>query len=101
MASCRALWNTICALEVDDVQQISHDDKMAVLTAYYTNILGGEVAMTWSYDLDQLYVGAQHADPTLLIAPFSEQEVLRAVRAMSMDSAPDPNGIGPGFYSVA
>ena len=74
---------------------------MAMLTAYYTSILGGEVATTWSYDLDQLYVGAQRADLTPLIAPFLEQEALRVVRATSVDSAPGPDGIGPGFYSAA
>ena len=83
------------------MQRISHDDKMATLTAYYTNILGGEVDTTWSYDLDQLYAGAQSADPMPLIAPFSEQEALRAVRAMAVDNAPDPDGIGPRFYSAA
>ena len=59
------------------------------------------MATTWSYDLDQLYAGAQRANPTPLIAPFSEQEAFKAVRAMSVDSAPGPDGIGPGFYSVA
>jgi hypothetical protein len=66
-----------------------------------TSILGGEVATTWSYDLDQLYAGAQRADPTPLIAPFSEQEALRAVHAMSMDSTPGLDGIGLGLYSAA
>ena len=50
--SYRARRNAIRALEMDGAQLISHDDKMVALTAYYTNILGGEVAMTWSYDLD-------------------------------------------------
>jgi hypothetical protein len=39
---------------VDGVQLVSHDAKMAALTAYNISILGGEVAMTWSYNLDQL-----------------------------------------------
>ena len=93
--------NTIRALEVDDVQLISHDDKMVALTAYYTIILGSEVATTWSYDLEQLYTSAQRAEPAPFIALFSEQEALRAVRAVAVDNAPDPDGIGPRFYSAA
>lgn len=43
----------------DDIQGtttlVAHDDKMAVLTAYYNNILGRAVATSWGFDLRCLY----------------------------------------------
>ena len=77
-ASCRARRNTIRALEVNGVSLIAHDDKVSALTAYYTGILGGEA-----------------------VAPFTENDALRALRAMSSDSAPGPDGVGSGFYKAA
>lgn len=86
---------------MDRERLISHDAKVAALTACYTTILGGEVATTWSFNIEPLYEGAPRADLVPLVAPFTEQEACTAVRAMSLDSTPRPNGIGPGFYAAA
>jgi hypothetical protein len=100
-ASFRGRWNTIRTLDVDGVQLLAHDAKMAALTAHYTNILGGEAPVTWSFDVAELYRGAQRVDPVSLVAPFNAQEALAAVQAMAADSAPGPDGVGLGFYAAA
>ena len=45
-ASARLRHNGIRTLEVDGTPIVAHDNKVAALTAYYTNILGGESAPT-------------------------------------------------------
>lgn len=93
-ASCRAHRNTILDLEVDGALLLSHDAKVATLTAYYTGIVGGEAATTWGFDVDALYANAAHADPLPLIAAFSEQEAWAAIRAMDADSGRAPTASG-------
>lgn len=100
-ASGRACRNTIRMLEVDGQLLVTHDDKVATPTAYYTGILGGETATVWQFDLAHLYEGGEQADLEPLLAPFSEDEAWHAVTAMSVDSASGPDGVGPGFYTVA
>lgn len=79
----------------------AHDAKMSAITAHYTSILGCSDDTTWAFDLAQLYDGMPKADGGALIAPFDAVETWRAVRAMKADSAPGPDGIGPGFYRAA
>lgn len=100
-ASGRARRNAIRSIEVDGVLLVAHQDKVTTPTAYYTDILGGEVDTQRHFDIDELYNGAEREDPTPLLAPFSEAEAKRAVCAMSADSAPGPDGVGPSFYSAA
>lgn len=88
-------------LDVDGMQLVSHSDKTVALTAYYTNILGGEVRPTWDFDINLFYADAPCADPDPLVAPFTAEEARRAVRSMAPDSAPGPDGVGPNFYSAA
>jgi len=74
---------------------------VTTLTAYYSDILGGEVATTWGFDINQIYDGREHVDQGPLLAPFTEVEARCAVRAMCAYSAPGPNGVGPGLYATA
>ena len=82
------------------MQLFAHADKVAALTAYYTSILGTETATSWPVSINALYEGVAGVDPAPLVAPFSEKEAHAAVRAMAADSAPGPDGIGPGFYKA-
>jgi hypothetical protein len=70
-ASFWARRNANRTLNVDGMQLLAHDAKMAALTAHYTNILGGEAPVTWTFDVAELYRGAQRADPVPLVAPFT------------------------------
>ena len=72
---------------------------MTALTVYYSTILGSEVDTSWEFDLDHLYDGHQRAEQGPLLAPFLDEEAWSAVRAMCADSAPGPDGVGPGFYA--
>lgn len=99
-ASGRARRNAIRTLKVDGELLISHDSKVAALTAYYTTILGGEVATRGTFDVDALYNDAARVEG-VLTAPFKELEARTAVRTMASDSAPGPDGISPGFNKTA
>lgn len=77
---------------------IAHADK--VLTAYYFDILGGEAATTWNFDINDIYDNTERVVATPLLAPFSDGEARAAVHAMSPHSALGPNGIGPAFYNA-
>lgn len=86
---------------MDGAQLVSHDYKTVALTTYYTRILGGETPTSWSFDVDELYENTPKAVAEQLVAPFTEVEAKRAVRAMEPESAPRPDGVGPGFYTTA
>lgn len=36
-----------------------------------------------------------------LVQPFSEQEIFQAIKHMDKNSAPGPDGFGPGFFQAA
>lgn len=55
---------------------------------------------SWNFDLDRLYNGHAHASAAPLIAPFTAKEADQAIVAMNKDSAPGPDGVGPGFYAT-
>lgn len=99
--SARNRRNAIRGLDVDGMLIVSHEAKVAALTAYYSGILGGEATTRWDYDLDRLYIDCARAEAEPLIAPFTEWEARAVVRAMAADSALGPDGFGPGFYAVA
>jgi hypothetical protein len=88
-------------LEVDGVTVTAHDAKVTALTAYYTDILGGESVASWNFDLDRLYSSHERVDVAPLIAPFKADEAHQAVHAMCADNAPGPDGVSPGFCAAA
>lgn len=100
-ASCRSRRNAIRALQIDGATLVAHDDKVTALTTYYSTIIGGEVDISWEFDLHHLYNGHQRAEQGPLLVPFTDEEARSAARAMCADSAPGPDGVGPGFYAAA
>jgi hypothetical protein len=56
-AAMRARHSQIHHLEINGVTLITHGDKMAALTNYYTSILGRVVTASWGLDLQALYAG--------------------------------------------
>lgn len=91
--------NSIRVVEVDGVHITNHEGKTAALTNYFKSIIGQRGNSTWSFDVSNLFLHCP--SPASLSAPFTEQEVLQALRSMNRDSAPGPNGFGPGFYRAA
>jgi len=87
-------------LEINGATLITHSDKTAALTDYYTTILGRVTVRSWGFDLQVLYSHADQAEEAPLIAPFSEGEAKQAIRNMNSASAPGPDGLGPSFYAA-
>jgi hypothetical protein len=100
-ASARSRWNAIRVLEVDGTSLITHDDKMTALTAYYSDILGSEVATTWGININHIYDGRERVDQGPLPAPITGVEARCAIRAMCTYNMPGPDGVGLGLYTTA
>jgi hypothetical protein len=100
-ASLRLRRNKIPVIELDGTRYTSHAAKTAVLTLHYTNLLGTADLTSWDFDVDRLYASRPKAQEGPLIAPFTEAEAMHTVNAMNANSAPGPDGLGPGFYKAA
>lgn len=73
----------------------------AIMHDSFASILGDSSSTNWSFSLNDLYRDDLGWDPNPLIVPFSEAETYTALRQMDRNSAPDPDGFGPGFYQAA
>lgn len=93
--------NRIQLLEVDGVELFAHEDKVAVITAYYTGILGHQAATSWAFSLEEIYADRAKAEAEALTAPFTDAKAWAAVKSMNSNSAPGLDGIGPSFYKAA
>ena len=80
---------------------VSHAAKSAALTAHFSSLLGEADSVTWDFDVASLYSQRQQVQAAPLVAPFAGDEALNAVSSMNANSAPGPDGIGPGFYKAA
>jgi hypothetical protein len=87
-ASACSRRNAIRVLEVDGASLIFHDDKVTALTAYYSDILGSEVATTWGFDINHIYHGRERVDQGPLPAPFTEVEAALAQVSMPRHGQP-------------
>ena len=74
--------------------------KVVALTSYYKGIMGEPGSSSFSFDLEEIYLGRTLAS-TGLAADFADTEALHAVRSMNGCSAPGPDGFGPSFYAAA
>ncbi|CAN6206060.1 unnamed protein product [Urochloa humidicola] len=99
-ASAHLRRNAISMLEVDGVQVASHEAKTRVLTQHLSDLLGARDTTT-TLDVHSLYAGSARVNLRGLVAPFTVQEALAAVRGMNHNSSPGPDGFGPGFYKAA
>jgi hypothetical protein len=86
-------------IQVDGVQIINHDGKIAALTDYFKSIIGVP-GSSQPLDFLPLYSGC-YRPAASITDQFSESEAKAAMLSMNMNSAPGPNGFGPLFYKVA
>lgn len=94
-ASQRLRRNQIRVLEIDGVAVAAHDAKTQALTAHLRGLLQEATPTPAVVELsDVLRHGAMVANPEVIVAPFTEDEV----RAMNRNSSPGPDGFGPNFY---
>jgi hypothetical protein len=95
-ASARLRVNTIKIVESEGVRFFTHKEKECVLTTYYRSILGNQAVYYPLIDLPDLY--PVQCDLSSLTKPFSEQEILTALKQIPRDKSPGPDGFGSGFY---
>ena len=53
---------------------VAHADKVTALTAYYSDILGAEVATARGFDINHIYDGRERVEQGPLLLPFTEVE---------------------------
>jgi hypothetical protein len=86
-------------VQVDGVDVVSHDGKVAALTGYFQQIIGQPGSST-QINIGRLY--AESESPSQAITdPFTEEETKLALLSMNRHSAPGPDGFGPAFYRAA
>ena len=68
---------------------------------HFTKLLGETDNTSWSFDVSQVYAHRPLVHGQSLTAPFTEEEAQLAVSSMNANSAPGPDGLGPGFYRAA
>lgn len=92
--------NRIQVLEHDGCEIHNHDQKAAVLHAFYHELLGCDRATTWGFQLEDLYpegpLPLGHLD-----AAFERAEIHQAFRRMHPTASPGPDGFGPLFFKAS
>jgi hypothetical protein len=96
-ASNRLRTNKISTIEHNGVVFSNHSQKEAILTSYYTNLLGTTSQTTWNFDLHDIYQPIDH-HLRHLHDPFPPQEISEAFLGMNTSASSGPDGFGPGFY---
>lgn len=91
----------IRSIKLTDMEVSEHSDKATTMFSYYNSILGASTETSWSFDLHTIYHGCAMANADELVQPFSEQEIFQAIKHMDKNSAPGPDGFGPGFFQAA
>ncbi|KAI4997257.1 hypothetical protein ZWY2020_052599 [Hordeum vulgare] len=74
---------------------VVHNDKEVALRRFYSSLLGRVTPVSWGLDLEALYIGVPSVDGTLLVAPFTREEIKATVFALDRSSTPYPDGLGP------
>ena len=97
-ATNRLRRNQIKTLTVDGCELTAHDAKTNALTAYFSSIMGTTATAHWQFSLEDIYRGVESPTLDTLSAPFTVEEAKAAVHRMNRNSAPGPDGFGPGFY---
>ena len=86
---------------IDGCEIAAHDAKAEALTSYFSSILGQSHTPQWQFNLEHVYRDVHIVDLSSLVVPFSVTEAKEAIRQMNRNSAPGPDGFGPGFYTAA
>lgn len=90
--------NFIAQLHDHDRVVTSHDDKVAFLHCFYSNLLGSREERENTLDLEAL--GIQRHELEALDAPISEEEVWQVIKILPSDKAPGPDGFTEKFYKT-
>ncbi|KAK1606196.1 hypothetical protein QYE76_029880 [Lolium multiflorum] len=98
-ATCRRRRNSIPSLVVNDVATSDHLGKAAIPQEFFSDLLGSVSPTAWRFDLSSLYPNETPL-AGCLCAPFSMDEVKKAVLSMNKNSSPGPDGFGPAFFST-
>jgi len=93
--------NQIKTVTVNGCELTVHNAKAEALTTYFSSILGTTTIAFWQFNLTDIYSGTPTPDLSDLAAPITESEARAAVQHMNRNSAPGPDGFGPGFFSAA
>jgi hypothetical protein len=82
----------------DDQVLTNHDNKAALVDAFYSNLLGANPEREHSIDLQAL--GIPSFELHDLDAPFSKKEVWDTIKQLPSDKAPGPDGFIGHFYKA-
>jgi len=99
-ATVRHRSNKIWVVECQGQEFTNHDAKMQALSAFFSAIIGQTGSSVWGFSPSDLYRD-QNQPSSSLTAPFTEDEIKSALRAMNRNSAPGPDGFGPSFFVAA
>jgi exonuclease III len=95
-ASARCRNNQIKMILHEGLPHFSQEAKLKVMTDYYRNIMGSTTPSSSVLDFQLLYPNMVNLSS--LSQPFSEQEILHAIKDIPRDKSPGPDGFGSGFY---
>lgn len=88
--------NFIPKLQDGDQLAVSQEEKQAVVSNFYDNLLGRAEDRSYTIDLAEIVI--QQHELSTLDAPFQEDEVWATIKDMPMDKAPGPDGFTGRFY---
>ena len=77
---------------------ISHHDKQMIISNHFTNLMACPQERTRDFNWNVLQL--QNPDLTSLDDPFTEQEILHAIKQLPSDKAPGPDGFTGLFFKT-
>jgi hypothetical protein len=83
-------------LQRDQGWAISHEEKEEVAPQHFSSVLGQPPSRTMDFSWNIL--GINQVDLQSLDIPFTEQEVVQAIKQMPHDKAPGPDGFTMAFF---
>jgi hypothetical protein len=95
-ASARLRTNKIKIIEQEGMCFFTHKEKERIFTDYYRDILEKSAQIQSLIGLDEVYPNQE--DLSSLSQPFTEQEVLKALKQIRRDKSPGQDGFGSAFY---
>lgn len=95
-ASARCRNNQIKVIFHEGLPHFSQEAKLNIMTDFYRNIMGTAIPSSSVLDFQHLY--PNRINLSSLSQPFSEHEILCAIKGIPRDKSPGPDGFGSGFY---
>ncbi|XP_040384518.1 uncharacterized protein LOC107305206 [Oryza brachyantha] len=97
-ANTRRRKNNIQILRKENAWATSHEDKEAVIHDYFAAIMGWPEPRTCDLNWQEFHTPP--VDLSHLDEPFTEEEILKAIKQMLTDKAPGPDGYTMNFFRV-